>query len=76
MKIERIYLNEVKLEYILTELFKNQIDDALKSVYVNNDTTASHDYEGDKSWDWYLQIIWTNRRLTKIHPLKHGVQKI
>ncbi|MGG3689558.1 hypothetical protein [Caldifermentibacillus hisashii] len=49
MKIERIYLNEVKLEYILTELFKNQIDDALKSVYVNNDTTASHDYEGDKS---------------------------
>lgn len=49
MKIERIYLNEVKLEYILTEILKKQIDDALKSVYVNNDTTASHDYEGDKS---------------------------
>jgi hypothetical protein len=49
MKVERIYLNEVKLECILTELFKNQIDDALKSVYVNNNTTASHDYEGDQS---------------------------
>ncbi len=49
MKVERIYLNEVKLEYILTELLKNQIDDVLKSVYVNNNTTASHDYEGDQS---------------------------
>jgi hypothetical protein len=32
MKVERIYLNEVKLDYILTELIKNQNDDLKKCI--------------------------------------------